>query len=67
MQNKWSLKKAAMLGALLSPAMLALQYAMGNAEASGGPAHILGVFLGGAFAGAVMFALAAMLRNAVSR
>lgn len=67
MPTKWSLKKAALLGAILSPAMLVLQYSMGNMAVTGGAAHLIGQILGGAFAWAVLFALAAMARNAISR
>lgn len=62
--NRWSLRRAAAFGAVLSPVGLIAQNAIGNASFNGGTAHIIGIGIGGAVGGAILFMLVASIRNA---
>lgn len=61
--EKWSLKKAAIWGAVISPLGLLAQSFLGNAGATGGGPEFVGYILGGMIGGAFLFCLVAALRN----
>lgn len=63
MTNRWSLKKAAIWGAVLSPLGLIASSLLNGQDLPNDPAGFIGFIIGGVLAGAFMFWAVAAIRN----